>query len=48
MFFRNLYLLEIIVAQFEWKYAEGLHTLLDRVALNLNNNYKNVRDRLGQ
>ena len=46
--FRNLFLLETIVAQFEWKYAEGLHKLMDKIAGNLNNNYKNVRDKIGQ
>ena len=41
-------MLETIVAQFEWKYAEGLHKLMDKIAGNLNNNYKNVRDKIGQ
>lgn len=44
----KLCLMEIIVAQFEWKYAEGLHHLLEDITDNLNNNYKNVRDKLGQ
>ncbi|KAL5255340.1 hypothetical protein ACHWQZ_G014676 [Mnemiopsis leidyi] len=43
----NLFLLETIVAQFEWKYAEGLHKLMDKIIANLNNSYKNVRDKIG-
>ena len=46
--FRGCCLLEQIIAQFEWKYAEGLHALLDKVCGNLNNSYKNVRNILGQ
>eukprot|EP00116_Pleurobrachia_bachei_P000720 sb/3460982/ len=43
----NLYLLETIFCQFEWKYAEGLHQLLAEVSTKLNINYKNIRDKMG-